>query len=331
MRAPKTSSKFYFLQALRAIAAWLVVADHALLAVTHNELSNPMTSFAWALGTIGVYIFFVISGFIMVHICWDDFALPGAAQHFMRRRIVRIVPLYWVATIAALVFHRVSSSDKAPEGWAELLQSLLFIPYYNENVGWHPILGQGWTLNYEMMFYAIFAVALTFPRKLALPGIAVVLGIFTSVGPVLPSGILKYLSSPIVLWFVVGVAIAALWRSGGFVEPKGLARSVKFLEPFGDASYSSYLVHGFALTMLLRVWEAPSAWFVPVGLVVAVGAGLGVHIMIEKPMLQAMTRRKPLIIYRTPRQLFGRAWALSRVGTLRSMFGKAKNRRIGKV
>jgi exopolysaccharide production protein ExoZ len=322
MRALKPSGKVYSLQALRAIAAWLVIAAHALHDVTHGELSNPMTSFAWALGSIGVDIFFVISGFIMVHICWDDFALPGGAQHFMRRRIVRIVPLYWVATIAALVFHRVSA--KAPEGWAELLQSLLFIPYYKENVGWRPILGQGWTLNYEMMFYAIFAVALTFPRKLALPGIAVVLGIVTSVGPVLPSGILTYLSSPIVLWFVLGVAIATLWQLGGFVEPKGLARSVKFLEPFGDASYSSYLVHGFALTMLLRVWEAPSAWFVPAGLVVATGAGLGVHIMIEKPMLQAMTRRKPLIIYRAPRQLFGRAWALPRVGTLRSMFGMAK-------
>src|SRR5260221_8963428 len=80
MRSPKSSIKVYFLQALRAIAAWLVIAAHALLDVTHSELSNPMTSFAWALGTIGVYIFFVISGFIMVHICWDDFALPGAAQ-----------------------------------------------------------------------------------------------------------------------------------------------------------------------------------------------------------------------------------------------------------
>ena len=58
----------------------------------------------------------------------------------------------------------------------------------------------------------------------------------------MPSGILTYLSSPIVLWFVLGVAIATLWQLGSFVEPKGLARSVKFLEPFGDASYSSYLL-----------------------------------------------------------------------------------------
>jgi exopolysaccharide production protein ExoZ len=298
MRHAKTDGKFHFLQALRAIAAWLVVADHALVAVTRGEQSNPITSLAWALGDIGVYIFFVISGFIMVHICWDDFGLPGAAQNFMRRRIIRIVPLYWLATLGAVVFHKISGNDGLPAGWPEFLQSLLFIPYYSENVGWAPILRQGWTLNYEMMFYAIFAVALTFPRKMALPGIAVALGIFTLVGPIFPPGILAYLSSPIVLCFVVGVGAAALWRSRGFVEPKGLARSVKFLEPFGDASYSTYLVHGVALTMLLRFWEAPSAWFVPVGLVVAAGVGLGVHIMIEKPMLQAIARKrkKPLII-----------------------------------
>jgi exopolysaccharide production protein ExoZ len=118
------------------------------------------------------------------------------------------------------------------------------------------------------------------------------------VGPAFPPGIASYLSSPIVLWFVAGVGAATLWRSYGFVEPMALARSVKFLEPFGDASYSTYLVHGFALTMLLRFWDAPSAWFVPIGLVVAAGAGLGVHILVEKPILQAITRKrkKPLII-----------------------------------
>ena len=298
MRHPKPTDKFHFLQALRAIAAWLVVADHALIAVTPGELSNATTSLAWALGDIGVYIFFAISGFIMVHICWDDFGLPGAAQNFMKRRIIRIVPLYWLATIAAVVFHGLSGKGSSAAGWPELLRSLLFIPFDNENGVWAPVLRQGWTLNYEMMFYVIFAVGLTLPRKMALSGIAISLGIFTAVGPALPPGIPAYLSSPIVLWFVVGVGAAALWRSRGLREPKGLARTVKFLEPFGDASYSTYLVHGFALTMLLRFWEAPSAWFVPVGLVVATGAGLGVHILIEKPMLQVITgkRKKPLII-----------------------------------
>jgi exopolysaccharide production protein ExoZ len=296
MRPAQAGNKFYFLQTLRAIAAWLVVADHALVAVTCGDASNPVTSFAWALGNAGVYIFFVISGFIMVHISWDHFGQPGAAQQFIWRRIIRIVPLYWLATIGAVAFHRVSANDGVPAGLPELLQSLFFIPYYTESVGWAPILRQGWTLNYEMMFYAIFTVALTFPRKVALKGIAVALGIFALVGPALPSGILAYLSSPITLWFVLGIGIASMWRSYGFSEPEGLARSVRFLQPFGDASYSTYLVHGVALTMVLRIWPAPSAWFVPIALVVAAGAGLAVHIIIEKPMSQAIAGKKPLVI-----------------------------------
>jgi peptidoglycan/LPS O-acetylase OafA/YrhL len=285
--------KLNFLQALRAIAAWLVVVDHALFVVTHNELQNPATIVAGTIGSIGVHVFFVISGFIMVHICWDDFGRRGAIANFLRRRIIRIVPLYWLATIAALAFHKVSATHGANAGWSELVRSLLFIPYRDENGDWSPILGQGWTLNYEMMFYAIFAVALALRRQIAVPAIALALGIFTLVGSYLPTGILTYLSSPVVLWFVLGIGLAVVWRWRGFEEPKRLARSAQFLEPFGDASYSTYLVHGFVLTMLLRIWvitiEAPLTWYVPVGLVLATAAGLGVHIVIERPMLRMTT------------------------------------------
>jgi peptidoglycan/LPS O-acetylase OafA/YrhL len=292
--------KLHFLQALRAIAAWFVVADHALLDVTHGELRNPVTHVAWAIGDAGVYVFFVISGFIMVHICWDDFGRRGAAANFLRRRVIRIVPLYWLATIAALAFHKVSATHGAHAGWSELVRSLLFIPYRDEDGGWAPILPQGWTLNYEIMFYAIFAAAVGFRRQIAVPAIGGVLGIFTILGSLLPTtGILAYLSSPIVLWFVLGIGLAVLWRWWGFEEPKKLARSAQFLERFGDASYSTYLVHGLVLTLLLRVWvmtvQAPSAWFVPVGLAVATLAGLGVHIVVEKPILRIATSLWKLI------------------------------------
>ena len=60
--------KLHSLQALRAVAAWLVISDHALLEVTRNEPQNPVTHVAWVFGSSGVYVFFVISGFIMVHI-----------------------------------------------------------------------------------------------------------------------------------------------------------------------------------------------------------------------------------------------------------------------
>jgi exopolysaccharide production protein ExoZ len=286
--------KFHFIQALRAIAAWLVVADHALLDVTHSELRSPATHIAWASGNMGVYVFFTISGFIMVNICWDDFGRRGAATNFLRRRITRIVPLYWLATIVALAFHKVAATHGAHAGWSELVRSLLFIPYQDEDGGWLPILPGGWTLNYEMMFYAIFAAALAFRRQIGLPAIAGALGILALVGSFLPKGIVAYLSSPIVFWFVLGTGLAVFWRWRGLEEPRGLATSARLLEPFGDASYSTYLVHGLVLTMLLRIWVAtlgaPSAWFVVVGFALATVAGLAVHVVMERPILRIATR-----------------------------------------
>ena len=290
--------KIHFLQGLRAIAAWLVVADHAVLDMTHGDLSNPATAFAWAMGTIGVDVFFVISGFIMVHISWGNFGQPGAAADFLRKRIVRIVPLYWLATLAAFAFHKVSATHGANAGFSELLRSALFIPYRDEDGGWTPILPQGWTLDYEMFFYAIFAATIAFSRRVAVALTVGALLIATVAGSFFPPGVLAHLGSPIVLWFVLGIGLAVLWRLQGFEEPIWLASSTRFCEPFGDASYSTYLVHGLALTMLLRIWVmsvgAPSSslssvLFVAVGLAIASIAGLCVHHAVEKPILRAIS------------------------------------------
>ena len=136
---------------------------------------------------------------------------------------------------------------------------------------------QGWTLNYEIFFYAVFAAATVFRRKVAVAAIIGGLTIFVMAGPFLPKGILTYLSSPVVLFFVVGIGLAVLWRRYDWAEPNAVSRSARYLEIFGDASYSSYLVHGLALTLLLRLWmkvaDAPTYWFVPAGLVAATVVG----------------------------------------------------------
>jgi peptidoglycan/LPS O-acetylase OafA/YrhL len=289
----RLNTKVHSLQAARAIAAWLVITDHALLEITQGKPQNWVTHLAWALGNAGVSVFFVISGFIMVHICWESFGRSGAAASFIRRRVIRIVPLYWLATIAALAYHRVSATHGAHAGWLELVYSLAFIPYSDSEGLWEPIVPQGWSLNYEMMFYVIFALSLLFRRLIALPAVGVTLGSFVIVGPLLPNETLAYLASPIVLWFLLGIGLGILWRQCGLEEPEWLATSAKFLEPLGDASYSTYLIHGLTLTMLFRIWimtvGPPSIWIVPVSLAVATIGGWATHVVVERSLLRIAT------------------------------------------
>jgi exopolysaccharide production protein ExoZ len=293
--------KLHSLQALRAIAAWLVVADHALLDIVGNDPKNAVTHIAWTLGSTGVYVFFVISGFIMVHISWDTFGRSFASYDFLRRRVLRIVPLYWLATFVAIAYHRFSLTHGADAGLSELLRSLFFIPSVNA-VGKldFPIVPQGWTLTYEMMFYCLVAAAVSLRRSVALVVIAGGLLGFALSETLLAPGPLAYLASPIILWFVLGIAFAAIWRVGRFSEPLWLVRMSRLLEQFGDASYSTYLIHGLVLTLTLRIWlmlvGKASMLLLPIDLGMVTMAGLAAHLLIEKPMLRISTGKNALLL-----------------------------------
>jgi len=86
----------------------------------------------------------------------------GAPQ-FFTRRLIRIVPLYWLGTLAlaaialkapGMLNHTSLDADK-------LLGSLFFIPVWNESIQYHmPLLTLGWSLNYEILFYLVFFIAL---------------------------------------------------------------------------------------------------------------------------------------------------------------------------
>jgi exopolysaccharide production protein ExoZ len=286
--------KIHFLQALRALAAWLVVLDHTLLAISGNAPESAITHLGWTLGDAGVYMFFVISGFIMVVISWKEFARPKAEMIFFRRRFTRIAPLYWIATMGALLFHLVSRSHTSDFHVSELIRSLLFIPGTDKTGRIVPILQQGWTLSYEMMFYTLFGFALALERRVAIVALVCALVALVLLKPFMPAGLPTALASPIVLWFVLGIAAGCIWCSLQLAEPQWLARSAGTLEIFGDASYSTYLAHGIVLTLLSRLWVhafgAPSYGIVPVGLVLATLVGWLAHIAVEKPVLRVMPR-----------------------------------------
>jgi peptidoglycan/LPS O-acetylase OafA/YrhL len=210
-----TSETLYVVQALRAWAAFSVVMFH-VLDKSHTLFGSipPELAFMKVVGPLGVDIFFVISGFIMM---MTTHALPtnaASVRWFLWRRFIRIAPLYWLVTSAVLVLVLV-----APNVFRELrfdarqvIASYLFVPVTNNMGNTSPLLGVGWTLNFEMYFYIIFAGVLLLRQRLlaimAFFGASLLLGQWLQ--PTLPMA--QLMTSPLLLQFVAGAAVACAVR-----------------------------------------------------------------------------------------------------------------------
>jgi exopolysaccharide production protein ExoZ len=195
------------LQALRALAAGMVVFAHALAVWGHRQGIRPPDRSLEVLGSLGVKVFFVISGFI---ITMSVARMPvaggvAATRQFLRRRVIRVVPLYWLATAAAVV--KLSVEGAGPSG-AELARSLAFIPSRSD-----PVLFPGWTLNYEMFFYVGVAVVLLLSvrsRYVALFAAFGTLMLLRQVGVLAPGrlDVVYQWADPLLVFFLAGVALA---------------------------------------------------------------------------------------------------------------------------
>jgi len=163
-----TPTRLDHVQALRGLAAFLVLMAH-LAKIEGKTAANPILPASMDWGMMGVDLFFVISGFIMVYITRDWHAGGGRkVPEFLFARITRIYPLYWIVSAALLGVWLVrpdmvfSSSINQPQ----ILNSVLLVPSYA-----YPMLEVGWTLVYEMMFYLLFALILVLPARVRPLGI----------------------------------------------------------------------------------------------------------------------------------------------------------------
>jgi len=138
----------------------LVVLLHAMESA-RDHLGSGYVLYS---GAAGVDIFFAISGFIMVVTTAPSWGAHGAGAAFMERRLIRLVPLYWLATCMRLglllVFPGLVRHTKL-HLW-HTIASFLFIPAWNFAHIPSPVLPVGWTLSYELLFYILFATALIF-------------------------------------------------------------------------------------------------------------------------------------------------------------------------
>lgn len=205
-------TKLHHLQALRGVAANLVVLDHGFSAmIKYGAVPAHFQAASWHLGEMGVTMFFVISGFIMTYTSYDAMGKAGAPYLFLEKRIIRVVPLYWVATLLAFILFFIAGR---PDGVGNLVKSLLFIPYYADgSADIRPVLGQGWTINYEIFFYLIFALALLMKPAKAFYFLIAAFLLFVGVGFSLDAqglhagAIAEAWTDPIILYFLIGALL----------------------------------------------------------------------------------------------------------------------------
>ena len=137
---------FDSIQALRGLAALFVVFQHI-------RFLN--------FGAFGVDIFFCISGFMIM------FTTEKSTKYFLRKRLIRILPLYYLMTLVTylslLLFP--SMFQQTRHNLSHLVKSLLFVPFDIGGGIIQPLVRIGWTINCEMLFYLLFFIAFHISMK----------------------------------------------------------------------------------------------------------------------------------------------------------------------
>lgn len=206
------------IQVLRALAAIMVTIAHA------SEEAKYFYGFVpWVetdpLGK-GVDLFFIISGFIIYYSSVKLFELPKPHVQFIINRIIRVVPIYYLfTTLMILVIVVMPGGVKeAKFDIYQFISSYLFFPYERYDGRISPILSLGWTLNYEMFFYALFSLCLMVSRAhVALCTIALLflLSFVGALGIGSEFAVLRFWTNSIILEFAMGILIALAYARWG--------------------------------------------------------------------------------------------------------------------
>lgn len=161
----------------------------------------------------GVSLFFCISAFLMMYT-----TQKGASSHYILKRLIRIVPLYWIMTAFTFAAMQVVPSISTG-GTPEFIKSLFFIPYVRHALKSadvvRPMVGPAWTLFYDVYFTFIFGLCMKISHKfrgiLAAVACTMLLMIQYRFSPEHP--FLFVLAQPWWISFVVGIGVFYALRS----------------------------------------------------------------------------------------------------------------------
>ncbi|MGI4799555.1 MAG: acyltransferase family protein [Janthinobacterium lividum] len=226
------------IQYVRAVAALVVIVWHTGWART-------------VLGQSGVDLFFVVSGFVMMLVSGRE----SSPISFGLARFARIAPLYWAVTLLIALI------DHSPV--QKVMTSLLFWPD-----GQFPLVIQGWSLNLEMSYYALFASTLLAPVRWRVPMLSAEMLIVCVALPIIAPGskAIAAWASPQGFEFLAGAGLYLLWQRQRL--------------PIGWTAWliGALGVGALMLTHLLggapEHWLRVVLWGVPALVIVAAGLGI---------------------------------------------------------
>lgn len=311
----------YNLQILRSFAAINVLILHLIATSSAYNFEPKYLSILKGWGNNGVDIFFVLSGFIILH---SQLQKKRTFGNFLKLRIIRIVPIYWLVTIMLvlcyLIFPATAFNSNIPS-IEYIFQSLFFLSSLDSNVS-VPFIGVGWTLELEMLFYFIFGLSLIFAQWkksyffifLCFLIITIATSNFIII-EFLFGMIIAYVFNNFQLQHRYGLVVAAIgflflfasinqsndiylyrvifWGVPSSMIIFGLIYIKQYNQPLlkylGDASYSIYLIHAFIISAFYKLITFLSISFnndllALLGLFVSILCGAFMYSYIEKPL-----------------------------------------------
>ena len=193
---------------LRTLACVAIAIFHMTEFVNAN---SETVRLSFDIAGPGFHLFLQISGVILILVTRPD----DTPQAFFTKRAVRIIPIYWLMTLVAIavVLYRPWLLHDAVLSTESILSSFLFLPHVDAGGSLHPILYVGWTLNYMMLFYALFALSLFLPEKYQRNATVGGLLLIMFGAQFLPGGAFcAFYSDPILLEFAAGCLLGQFLR-----------------------------------------------------------------------------------------------------------------------
>jgi len=184
----------YSVQAYRGIAVLLVALFHGTIRVEKEYGLAPLND-VFSMGFSGVHLFFVLSGFIILTAHIKDVGAPTRLWWYLKRRFIRIYPIYWIVLL-------VLGGSKLLLVKGDIEEFVLNALFFTANG--RLVITVSWTLLYEIIFYAMFAILVVNRRIGTAVMVAWLLGILLSW-----EGSAHHMLHPFNLLFIIGLLAAA--------------------------------------------------------------------------------------------------------------------------